>query len=119
MCKLVPYMNGNVADIKLQHIKNITRQAETCKNIHRIMLFGSAIEERCKKQSDIDIAVFGAKTRSKYLDSKEFHTFKTKLFQFDWDQEYDVLYYKDTAGMNDEFMKEIERGVEIYRRQPV
>lgn len=119
MCKLVPYMNGKVADIKLQHIENITRQAANCKNIHRIMLFGSAIEDRCKEQSDIDIAVFGAKTRSNYLDSKEFHTFKTNLFRFDWNQEYDVIYYRDVVGLNDSFMKEIERGVEIYRRQPV
>lgn len=67
MCKMVQYENGKlVAGIKLPHIMNISKQAEKAKNISRIMLFGSSIEDRCTEESDIDIAVFGEKTRGRY-----------------------------------------------------
>ena len=62
MCNLVRYKNSKlVADIKLPYIIIISKQAEKAKNISRIMLFGSSIEERCTEESDIDIAVFGKK----------------------------------------------------------
>lgn len=120
MCKLVEFKKGKyVADIKLPHINNITEQAEKAKNINRIVLFGSSIEDRCTKDSDIDIAVFGDKTRGKYLDSKEFGTFKSSLFKFDWDQDYDVLYFKEDSDFDSDIMRDINNGVEIYRRATV
>ena len=46
MCRMVPYKDGRcVADIKLRHIDNISEQAKAAKNIRRIMLFGSALED--------------------------------------------------------------------------
>lgn len=119
MCKMVPYRDGRcVADIKLRHIDNIADRAKETKNIQRIMLFGSALEERCTEQSDIDIAVFGAKSKSRYIDSREFKAFKSGLFRFDWDQDYDVLYFKDDEDCKDAIMADISRGIEIFRRIP-
>lgn len=117
MCKMVPYEeNGYVAEIKLPHIKNITEQAKKTKHIQRIMLFGSSLEERCTGDSDIDIAVFGDKTKGSYIDSKEFRGFKSGLFKFDIDQAYDVLYFKDKTDYKDEIMIDIRNGLEIFRR---
>jgi predicted nucleotidyltransferase len=105
-----------VADIKYNHILNITKQAEKCENINRIMLFGSSLEERCSARSDIDIAVFGKKPKGRYIDSKEFRSFKRGLFEFDWDQDYDVLYFSDNGKNSGDIMADINRGIEIYRR---
>ena len=117
MCKMVPYQNGGyVAEIKLPHIRNISEQARKAKGIYRIMLFGSSLEERCTQNSDIDIAVFGTKTKGKYIDSKEFRDFKSSLFRFDWDQDYDVLYFKEGDVYQDAIMSDISQGVEIFRR---
>ncbi|MCR4851125.1 MAG: nucleotidyltransferase domain-containing protein [Lachnospiraceae bacterium] len=117
MCRMVPYTNGGlVAEIKLPHIKNISEQAQKAKGISRIMLFGSSLDERCTQNSDIDIAVFGTKTKERYIDSKEFRDFKSNLFQFDWDQDYDVLYFKDGGDYQDPIMTDINRGVEVFRR---
>ena len=119
MCKMVLYKDGRcVADIKVPHIDNITKQAIDAKNIRRIMLFGSALEERCSERSDIDIAVFGSKSKGSYIDSKEFRAFKSGLFRFDWDQDYDVLYFKDDEECKDAIMKDISQGIEIFRRVP-
>ena len=117
MCKLVSYADGKkVADIKLKHIKNITEQAEKTKNISRIVLFGSSIEERCTDSSDIDIAVFGIKSKGSYIDSKEFRDFKSGIFCFDLEQDYDVLYFKENADNSDGIMNDINNGIEIFRR---
>ena len=91
-------------------------QAQKAKNITKIILFGSSIEKRCTENSDIDIAVFGSLQKSKYIDSKEFRAFKSGLFSFDWDQDYDVLYFRDNTEYQDAIMDDINNGVEIYRR---
>ena len=116
MCKMVPYANGQlVADIKLDHIKNISEMAKHAPGINRIMLFGSSIEDRCTDRSDIDIAGFGDTTKGSYIDSREFKAFKSGLFRFDWDQDYDILYFKENAKNSSDIMKDINNGVEIYR----
>lgn len=116
MCKMVPLENGRlVADIKYRHIRNISREARKCKNISRIILFGSSTEERCTKRSDIDIAVFGKQTKTKYLRSREYMKFRHNLFQYDMDQDYDILYFEDGKRNNDQIMEEINKGVELYR----
>lgn len=54
MCALVELADGKyVAEIKHKYIVNIVKQAAKYKNIKRIMLFGSALEERCQDSSDI------------------------------------------------------------------
>lgn len=117
MCKMIQLNEEQyVAEIKLPHIQNIMEQAKKAKHINRIMLFGSSIEERCTNKSDIDIAVFGDKDKCRYLDSKEFGDFKDALFRFDWNQDYDVLYFKENANNKSNIMTDINNGVEIYRR---
>ncbi len=118
MCRMIAYDDGKyVADIKLRHIRNIAEQAAKTKGIVRIMLFGSALEERCTERSDIDIAVFGDKTKGSYIDSNEFKAFKSGIFKFDWDQDYDVLYFKEGRDYKDSIMSDINNGVEIFRRK--
>ena len=117
MCRLVSIGNGQfVADIKHKHIKNIAKLAGECKNISRIVLFGSSLEERCTEKSDIDIAVFGKKKKNRFLDSKEFRLFQDKIFMFDMNQDYDILYFCDDQEYNDAIMTDIKQGAEIYRR---
>ena len=117
MCKLVHYKDGQyVAEIKLGHIRNISSQAGKCKNISRIILFGSSIEERCTDRSDIDIAVFGKMQKAKYLGSGEFRNFQDQLFLYDLNQDYDILYFCDGKDYKDPIMADISCGTEIYRR---
>ena len=119
MCKLIELNNGNyVADIKHKYIVNIADQAGQCSNISRIVLFGSALETRCTEESDIDIAVFGKESKTKYLRSKEFKEFQRRLFSFgdSFHQNYDILYFCDSKTTNDAIMGEIDKGIEIYRR---
>lgn len=106
-----------VAEIKYDYIVNVIQQAKKCKNISRIILFGSSQEERCQESSDIDIAVFGKKTRNNYLQSAEFRKFSEEIFAFNnFDgQDYDILYFKDDCKMDSELMQNIAAGTEIYR----
>lgn len=120
MCKLKALPNGkSVAEIKYSFIENIIAQAEKCKNISRIMLFGSAIEERCSDRSDIDIAVFGTQKKNKYLRSKEFKDFQRSLFMYGdaFSQDYDILYFCDGVEYTDAIIADIENGAEIFRRK--
>ena len=117
MCKMIHYKDGRyIADIKHKYILNIIKQAEQCGNIHRIMLFGSSLEGRCTDSSDIDIAVFGKQSKNKYLQSKEFKRFQDQLFLYDLNQDYDILYFADNVKHNDLLMRNINNGIEIYRR---
>ena len=118
MCRLVKVNDNYIADIKKKYILNIAEQAKKCSNIHRIVLFGSALEERCTDRSDIDIAVFGKKSQSEYLRSKEFKDFQRQLFAFEGDftQDYDILYFCEDKPANDPILAHINQGAEIYRR---
>ena len=118
MCKMVPLKDGRcVAEIKLNHIINICNQAKACPNVSKIVLFGSALEERCTEKSDIDIAVFGDAPKGRYLNSKEFRDFRGRIFQYDLNQDYDVLYFEDKKRHADRIMDDINKGIELYRRQ--
>lgn len=120
MCKMVPFAGDKrVADIKLRHIENIVQQAAAAKNIKRIMLFGSATEERCTDRSDIDIAVFGELAKSAYLQSREFKRFQDGIFRFDLEQDYDILYFSDQKQNRDAILHDINTGTEIYRRDGI
>ena len=79
----------------------------------------SSLETRCTDRSDIDIAVFGDQTKNRYLQSKEFKEFHRGLFQFDMNQDYDILYFTDGREYTDRIMSDISEGIEIYRREPV
>ncbi len=117
MSRLIPYKNGkSIAAIKLHHIDNIALQAAKCANIERIMLFGSSLEDRCTEKSDIDIAVFGNQSKSKYLLSREFKRFHDGVFLFDLNQDYDILYFSTREVPKDSILQDINKGIEIYRR---
>lgn len=60
MCKLVNMQlkNGTqikVADNKAEHIRRYLSFFPLLKSISRVILFGSAITERCTEQSDVDL----------------------------------------------------------------
>lgn len=117
MCRMASFEGDKkVADIKLRHIQNIAEQASTANNINRIVLFGSATEERCTERSDIDIAVFGDLSKAAYLRSKEFKQFQDRVFLFDMDQDYDILYFSENKNNRDLILQNIYMGTEIYRR---
>ena len=117
MCRLVNFKDGRkVAEIKYKHILNVAKQAEVCPNISRVMLFGSALEERCTDRSDIDVAVFGKLTKNKYLLSKEYRDFRKRVFEFDLNQDYDILYFEDGKVNSDMVMNDISQGIELFRR---
>lgn len=120
MCKLAEIAEGKlVADIKMDCIKNVIQQAPDCKQIERIMLFGSSLEERCNESSDIDLAVFGSETRSKFLRSHDFKRFIDQVFLYDMDQDYDILYFREGSQEKAGILRQVNQGLEIYRRDMV
>ena len=75
MCRLVdvalPDRVVRVADVKRKYVPVIYEAAKNCPIIERVVLFGSATEERCRKESDMDLAVFGNLPKAKGLTSPE------------------------------------------------
>lgn len=121
MCGLIEIDVGNnkickVADIKKSQIINIIESAGCCPVIDKIILFGSALEERCTLQSDIDIAVFGGKPRYQALRSKEYQIFASKIYAFGDFQDYDILYFQSGKHEKSDIMKNISEGAVIYQR---
>ena len=121
MCKVTAYnANGHtiyMADIKQKYIGNIIDAAHKCNVIDKVILFGSALENRCREESDIDLAVFGSQPKGKCLTSKAFKRFYDQLIQFDnMHQSYDVLYFRTGANINSPIMREIAGGEVIYDR---
>ena len=61
MCQVTEMSIGGrtirVADIKQKYIENIASAARECSYIDRVVLFGSSLENRCREESDIDLAV--------------------------------------------------------------
>lgn len=122
MCKLVSLNTSEngimVADIKKSAIENIVNSASLCDSITRIVLFGSCIEERCSKDSDIDIAVFGNKPKNKCLSSASYRKFISAINKFNgFSESYDVLYFQDGKANNDFIMNDISRGALIYANE--
>ena len=99
MCKLITKRikdrDIRVADIKADYVENIINSTDLCDQINRIILFGSAAEERCTEISDIDIAVFGSKTKSQMFSSKGYKDFIQSVVSYGGAQDYDILYFDD------------------------
>lgn len=98
MCRLVDLKTNmgttvKVADIKLPCIDNMVKQARHCGCISEIILFGSALEKRCREDSDIDIAIISRYTVNKLSGNKEFSKFMESVYDYDFMQEYDRLYF--------------------------
>lgn len=122
MCRIVS-MDTNfgtkcrVADIKKDYISNIIKNARICPDIDYIVLFGSALEDRCRDHSDIDIAVFGKKTEGRMLTSGKYRNFENAVYSFGDFQDYDVLYFKIGKNTGSDIMKDIKNGTLIYKRE--
>ena len=100
MCKLVTLKLDSgtirVADIKKDAIENVAQNAALCKNISKIILFGSSTKESCTKESDIDLAIFGDQAKNKCLTSASFRKFTSSLYRFDdFNETYDLLYFQN------------------------
>ena len=122
MCKVKIMNIGDreirVADLKQKYIYNIIDAAEKCDLIDRIVLFGSGIEERCREESDIDLAVFGNLSRTKALSSKKYERFARQLYSFDDHQQaYDILYFKNGKNENSLILDNVRNGEIIYERK--
>lgn len=127
MCQLVS-INTNygekvrVAEIKRDYIENIISSASQCKAISEIVLFGSALEERCREQSDIDIVIVSKYTVNILSKNKGFSRFVEQIYSLDFSQEYDRLYFNsldEIANKMDSvpICKELmQKGKVIYRR---
>lgn len=99
MSKLVYILSNNgskikVAECKKKCIENIVSVAPKCRQIDAIVLFGSALEERCTTDSDIDIAIISRYGIGKLSALKSFGVFIHDLYRADEMQEYDRLYFR-------------------------
>ena len=78
MCKITSFViDGrtiHMADIKQKYVWNIINAAQKCDYIDKIILFGSSLEDRCRDDSDIDLAIFGNQPEGKCLTSKNTET---------------------------------------------
>ena len=107
----------NVADIKSKYMQNIAEAAESCTYIDKIVLFGSSLRESCREDSDIDIAVFGSQSKAKALTSKAYRRFLTQIYSFDdFNQTYDILYFKTGEKQTSSIMTDINKGEVIYAK---
>lgn len=101
MCSLVKLYEDKavkVADIKRNHILNMVKCAKDCNEIDKIVLFGSALESRCTKDSDIDVAIVGNLPRGRFNKLRGYLDFRERVYSYDFEQEYDMLYFKDSVG---------------------
>ena len=107
----------HVADIKTKYMKNIADAAKKCDYIDKIVLFGSSLRENCRKDSDIDIAVFGNMSRGKAMTSAKYRKFLDSIYAFDgYEQTYDILYFKTGNRNEAAIMSDIQNGEVIYAR---
>lgn len=116
LIKLSDESNAYVSDNKKSYILNIVNSAGQCDIIDKIVLFGSALEERCNDDSDIDIAVFGNKTKYNAMRSKKYLDFTRRIYDFGEFQDYDIIYFPSDKT-HDLFLSEIEKGQVIYSKK--
>lgn len=121
MCKVITITVGdktvNVAEIKTKYIQNIADAAADCDLIDKIILFGSSLSGSCKENSDIDLAVFGNQAKGRALTSTGYRKFLDRLSSYDdYNQTYDVLYFKTGGNHKSFIMNDIEKGEVLYAR---
>lgn len=127
MCRLVSIMSNDgqcieVADIKKSYIEKIISSASKCKHIDAIILFGSALEERCTEKSDIDIAIISKYTVDKLSGIKSYSKFVSEIYELDLSQEYDKLYFKSLSEIEEKKEEAhicnelVQKGKIIYRK---
>lgn len=120
MCKLVEMkVNGRnirIADIKKTYVENIISNISKCGAIDKVVLFGSALEERCSDTSDVDIAVFGKYTKGEMFKMKSYNDFVDSVISFGEVQDYDMLYFDSRREYDGAIMADIEAGEVLYER---
>lgn len=113
----------NVASAKKECIENVIKQAALCKQISAIILFGSSLEERCTNRSDIDLAIISETQLSRLFQRKSYDTFSRNVYSFDWEQGYDILYFKSIEEIEKKQYKVgicnelVNKGKIIYKRK--
>lgn len=122
MCKITSFViDGrtiHMADIKQKYVWNIINAAQKCDYIDKIILFGSSLEDRCRDDSDIDLAIFGNQPEGKCLTSKKYRNFARQLSSYDdFNQNYDLLYFKTGKKYSGIIMNHIMKGEILYERQ--
>ncbi len=120
MCQLVALdINGrtiNVASLKVNYIKNIIDNISRCDLIDKVVLFGSSLEERCTENSDIDLAIFGTKSKNKMFGSKSYREYIKSITSYGEIQDYDILYFDSTKNNDYSIMKDINEGAVLFER---
>ena len=120
MCQLVALdINGrtiNVASLKVAYIKNIIDNISRCELIDKVVLFGSSLEERCTEDSDIDLAIFGSRSKSKMFGSKSYKEYIKSITSYSKIQDYDILYFDSTKNYDHSIMKDINNGAVLFER---
>ena len=123
MCEMTTiktaYGINQVAAHKKDCVANVIDAARSSDIISKIVLFGSTTRKDCKKQSDIDLAVFGESTRAKMLRSKQYKDFLTKIRHFNKIQSYDILYFESEKyqGIQTAIREEIDKGIVLYDKE--
>ena len=67
-------------------------------------------------EHNIDIAVFGDKTKSRMLKSKDYRAFVDAVCGFELAQDYDILYFGSDKLSTSAIMKDISQGIVLYER---
>ena len=120
MCRVITFKIGDktvkAAEIKKDYLMNIANLAKDCASIDRVILFGSATGADCTGESDIDIAVFGKKTESQMLKSKDYKSFIRNIFKYDFSQDYDVLYFESEKQNHGAIIDNINKGEVLYEK---
>lgn len=121
MCRLVEMKIGerivNVAEIKKDYIENIINSISLCSEIDKVVLFGSALEDRCTDFSDVDIAIFGRYPKNKMYRLKSYNDFVDSVVSFGDLQDYDMLYFDSTKANHDSILQDINRGAILFERK--
>lgn len=125
MCKLVRIKTNRnkyvrVAAHKKDCIKGIIRIAGDCDYIEQIIVFGSSVENRCRKTSDIDLAIVSNIPGSRLYRSASYRQFKRQLYALSDTQMYDVLQFYSRAAIEkskDQVCRDIiSKGIVVYER---
>ena len=120
MCNLTELKIGErsicVADIKKSCIENIISSIHLCSAIDKVVLFGSATQTDCTDSSDVDIAIFGKKSKTKMFSSKGYRNFVNSVVSFSYLQDYDLLYFDSTKKNKSVILEDINNGVVLFER---
>ena len=120
MCKLVPFKTQTgetimVADIKVDKLYRYLEMFPKLTSIDKVVLFGSALEERCSPESDIDLLLF-------YNDRLQYRYDMsiTLLDEFPdscYDDTIRIPSEADLAGICGVIKEALLKGVVLYDRQ--